>query len=53
MLYEVITRVNADLKSKRTLGQFLVRGSDKVLCVVLWNALAYNILRWLSVTGAA
>lgn len=46
-------RVNADLKSKRTLGQFLVRGSDKVLCVVLWNALAYNILRWLSVTGAA
>jgi transposase len=46
-------RVNADLKTRRTLSQFLVRGSEKVLCVVLWNALAYNLLRWLSVTGNA
>jgi hypothetical protein len=46
-------RVNADLKTKRTLSQFLVRGSEKVLCVVLWNALAYNLLHWLSVTGKA
>ena len=46
-------RVNADLKTKRTLTQFLVRGHQKVLCIVLWNALAYNLLRWLSVTASA
>ena len=44
-------RVNADLKTQRTLTQFPVRGRDKVLCIVLWNAVAYNLLRWLSVTG--
>lgn len=44
-------RVNADLKTKRTLTQFLVRGHQKVLRIALWNALAYNLLRWLSVTA--
>lgn len=46
-------RVNADVKTKRTLTQFLVRGHEKVLCIVLWNAVAYNLLRWLSVEGGA
>jgi len=40
--------VNADLKTWRTLGRFLVRGKRKVLCVLFWNVLAYNIMRWLA-----
>ncbi len=44
----VAETVNADLKTWRTLGRFLVRGKRKVLCVLLWNVLAYNILRWLA-----
>jgi transposase len=34
--------VNADLRTYRGLGPFLVRGLRKVRCVVLWSALAYN-----------
>ena len=41
-----IETINADLKQWRTLGAFTVRGKRKVLCVLLLNALAYNILRW-------
>jgi len=41
-------RVNADVKTQRTLDRMLVRGTNKVLCVALWNALAYNILRWIT-----
>lgn len=44
-------RVNADVKTQRTLNRMLVRGMNKVLAVALWNALAYNILRWISVGG--
>jgi hypothetical protein len=44
-------RVNADVRTKRTLDRLLVRGTEKVLCVALWNAVTYNILRWLSLTG--
>jgi hypothetical protein len=40
--------VNGDLRTWRSLDRFLVRGKRKVLCVLLWNALAYNILRWLA-----
>jgi transposase len=40
--------VNADLKTWRTLQRFLVRGKHKVRCVLLWNVLAYNLLRWLA-----
>jgi hypothetical protein len=36
---------NADLRCKRGLQQFVVRGSAKVLSVTLWAALAYNLLR--------
>ena len=38
--------VNADLKTWRTLDRFVVRGKRKVMCVVLWNVLAYNLLRY-------
>ena len=41
-----IETVNADLKTHRGLGQFRVRGIDKVMCVVLWSVLAYNLLHF-------
>jgi len=36
---------NADLRCKRGIQQFVVRGTSKVLSVTLWAALAYNLLR--------
>lgn len=45
--------VNADLKTWRSLDRFLVRGLRKTLSVALWNVLAYNILRWITLAGAA
>jgi hypothetical protein len=41
-------RVNADVRTYRTMDRMLVRGGSKVLCVALWNALAFNLLRWLA-----
>jgi transposase len=38
--------VNADLRTYRGLGPFLVRGLGKVRCVVLWSALAYNLMHF-------
>ena len=38
--------VNADLKTHRGLGPLLVRGTEKVLCVALWSALAYNLIHF-------
>jgi len=38
--------VNADLRIYRGLGPFLVRGLRKVRCVVLWAALAYNLMHF-------
>ena len=38
--------VNADLRTYRGLGPFLVRGLSKVRCVVLWSALAYNLMHF-------
>lgn len=38
--------VNADLRCCRGLGQITVRGMDKVKCVALWCALAYNVMRF-------
>ena len=49
----VAERVNADLKSWRTLDRVVVRGIAKVRCVVLWNVLAFNILRALTVSTSA
>lgn len=43
--------VNADLRCRRGLNGFQVRGIKKVECVVLWTVIAYNILRWISLTG--
>lgn len=46
-------RVNADVRTRRTMGEILVRGAPKVLCVAVINALTYDLLRWISVgTGA-
>jgi hypothetical protein len=41
-----IETVNADLKTHRGMVQFLVRGIEKVKCVALWSALAYNLLHF-------
>ena len=38
--------VNADLRTYRGLGPFLVRGLAKVRCVALWSALAYNLMHF-------
>jgi transposase len=38
--------VNADLRTYRGLGPLLVRGLNKVRCVVLWSALAYNLMHF-------
>jgi transposase len=38
--------VNADLKTFRGLESFAVRGLTKVRCVVLWSALAYNLMHY-------
>jgi transposase len=40
--------VNADLRTWRGLGPVLVRGADKVLCLALWSAITYNLLRCIS-----
>ena len=39
--------VNADLRTWRGLDRFLVRGGDKVLSVILWSAITYNVMRWI------
>jgi transposase len=41
-----IETVNADLKTHRGLEQFLVRGLEKIKCVALWSALAYNLMHF-------
>lgn len=38
-----VETVNAETKTYRGMGRFLVRGLNKVRCVALWAALAYNI----------
>jgi len=37
--------VNADLRTWRGLDRFRVRGRPKILCVALWSAITYNLLR--------
>jgi hypothetical protein len=37
--------INGDLKTYRGLGPFTVRGLERVTCVALWSALAYNIMQ--------
>lgn len=38
--------VNADLKCHRGLHRLTVRGMGKIRCLVLWSALAYNLLHF-------
>lgn len=38
--------VNADLRRYRGLSQFTVRGRNKIKCVALWCALAYNVMHF-------
>lgn len=45
--------VNADLRTWRGLDCILVRGVDKVLCVALWSAITYNLLRCFSLGALA
>lgn len=45
--------VNADLRCNRALDRLLVRGTDKVLCVALWAAITYNLLRWVELLPLA
>ena len=40
--------VNADLRTYRGLSPFSVRGIAKATCVVLWSALAYNLMHFAS-----
>lgn len=37
---------NAETKTYRGLGRFLVRGLGKVRCIALWSALAYNVVHF-------
>lgn len=41
----IAERINADVRTHRTLGRLLVRGRRKVSCWVLWVALAHNMMR--------
>jgi transposase len=45
--------VNADLKAHRGFTQVNVRGRSKVMCVALWAALTYNVLRWVALAASA
>jgi transposase len=38
--------VNADLKTHRALGELTVRGLEKIKRVMLWSALAYNLMHF-------
>ena len=40
--------LNADLRTYRGLGRLTVRGLAKIRCVVLWCALAYNLMHFAS-----
>ncbi len=44
-------RVNADVRTYRTMDRMLVRGTAKVLCIALWNALAFNLMRWFALAS--
>lgn len=42
----IAERTNADLRTWRGLDRITVIGATKVLCVALWSALAFNLMRW-------
>jgi transposase len=41
----IAERINADVRTHRTLDRLLVRGRHNVQCWVLWLALAHNVVR--------
>ena len=41
-----VETANAECKTYRGLRQVLVRGIDKVKCIALWSALAYNLMHF-------
>ena len=45
----IAERINADTRTHRTLGRFLVRGLPKAHAWVLWVALAHNAMRSMAV----
>lgn len=45
----VAERINADVRTHRSLGRLLVRGPHKVLACVLWVALAHNMMRTMGI----
>jgi hypothetical protein len=47
-----VETVNAETKTYRGLGRFLVRGLHKVRSVTLWSALAYNVVHFASILTA-
>jgi transposase len=46
----LIETINADLREHRDLRAFLVRGLAKTRTVAIWLAIAYNLMRWISLT---
>jgi transposase len=45
----IAERINADVRTHRTLGRVLVRGQDKVLSCALWAALAHNLVQTMEI----
>lgn len=45
----IAERINADVRTHRTLGRLLVRGPDKVRSCVLWVALAHNLVKTMEI----
>ncbi len=45
----IAERINADVRTHRTLGRLLVRGQTKVLTCVLWVAVAHNLVRTMEI----
>jgi transposase len=45
----IAERINADVRTHRTLGRVLVRGQAKVLSCVLWVALAHNLVKTMEI----
>jgi transposase len=41
---------NADLRTWRGLERISLKGISKVLCVALWSAIAFNLMRWAELT---
>jgi transposase len=45
----IAERINADVRTHRTLDRLLVRGRQKVHCWALWVALAHNMMRTMNI----